>query len=145
MAKIQRVLVVDDEEYIRGELASIIESGEREILQASNGLEAIAILEQVRVDLVLTDIRMPEMDGFELLRLARSRWPGLPIKPGPMLIHCGIENWVIKKPDLAVSNGQKPIGYERVWLISMSGMTDGMLPEQHPARYNLPAVLCKYF
>ncbi len=72
-----RVLIVDDEAYIREELATIIEQPDREILFAQTGTAALEILAQQRVDLVLTDIRMPEMDGFEFIRRAREKWPSL--------------------------------------------------------------------
>lgn len=72
-----RILIVDDEAYIREELATIIEKPDREILFAQTGTVALDILSQQRVDVVLTDIRMPEMDGFEFIRRAREKWPSL--------------------------------------------------------------------
>lgn len=73
------VLIVDDEEYLREELGAIIEARDRKILFAASGVEALEKLEKKTVDLVLTDIRMPEMDGFELIRQARKLYPSMPI------------------------------------------------------------------
>ncbi len=73
------VLIVDDEEYLRTELGAIIQTRDRKILFAASGVEALKKLEQNAVDLVMTDIRMPGMDGFELIRQARKRFPSIPI------------------------------------------------------------------
>lgn len=73
------ILIVDDEEYIRDELEAIIKTENRRIIFACNGVEALRQLETNNVDLVLTDIRMPEMDGFELIKQAHKKWPSLPI------------------------------------------------------------------
>ena len=64
------VLVVDDSLPMRGIIKKIIKiSGfnVQQFFEASNGREALAILNQERLDLVLTDYNMPEMDGLELL------------------------------------------------------------------------------
>ncbi len=77
----QTVLLVDDEEFF---LRSMVDgfSAHRErvkVLTAPNGKVALQVLERSPVDLVVTDLKMPEMDGFELVaELSRSR-PGLPI------------------------------------------------------------------
>ena len=76
---VETVLIVDDEEYIRNELASILALEGRCILEAGDGVEALEVLGANEVNLVLTDIRMPNMDGFELIRQAHERWPSLPI------------------------------------------------------------------
>lgn len=65
-------LLVDDENYIRDAIAKLVDwqsLGISKIFQASNGNEAIEILKQQQIDLVLTDIQMPGMDGLEL-----SKW-----------------------------------------------------------------------
>jgi two-component system response regulator AlgR len=68
-----RVLVVDDEAPARRRLRDLLEdcSGALPLTivgEAGNGREAIDLLHRVSADLVLTDIRMPEMDGLELAR-----------------------------------------------------------------------------
>lgn len=73
-----RLLIVDDEILVRIGLKTIIPMGgdEFEIVgEASSGVEALAILEQTPCDIVLTDIRMPDMDGLELLKHIHERWP----------------------------------------------------------------------
>ncbi|MFY9825832.1 MAG: response regulator, partial [Thermoanaerobaculia bacterium] len=75
------VLVVDDEPTVRFALAEGLADRRRgiKIATAANGLEAIAVLEAERVDLVLTDLRMPDMDGFELLAHLRRYFADLPV------------------------------------------------------------------
>jgi two-component system response regulator YesN len=73
-----RILIVDDEILVRIGLKTIIPMGDDSfevIGEASNGREALEILETAPCDIVLTDIRMPEIDGLELLKQIRQRWP----------------------------------------------------------------------
>ncbi len=62
------VLIVDDEDEIRELIGLQLASPERTFLYAANGLEAIEILTKQNIDLVVSDIAMPKMNGFELLR-----------------------------------------------------------------------------
>ena len=72
MAK--RILVVDDEDVIREVIAKKIESSlGYEAVEAANGREALAKILENPPDLIITDLRMPEMDGLELLNEIRSR------------------------------------------------------------------------
>jgi CheY-like chemotaxis protein len=75
------VLVVDDEPSVLFALSEGLADRKRgpRVITAGNGREALALLESERVDLVLTDLRMPEMDGFELLAHLRRNRPGLPV------------------------------------------------------------------
>ncbi|RTE10615.1 response regulator [Paenibacillus whitsoniae] len=66
-----KVLIVDDEPLIRRGLMKMIaasQTGWSVAGEADNGMEAMALIEELRPDLVITDIRMPEMDGVELCR-----------------------------------------------------------------------------
>lgn len=72
-----KILIADDEDYTREGLIDEIDwdtFGIDEIMQAANGEEAMRIVKWFRPDIVLSDIRMPKMDGIafaeELLRLA---------------------------------------------------------------------------
>jgi len=66
-----RLLVVDDEEPQRVMLGRILRRAGFDVVTAANGVEALAELESAAFDLLLTDQRMPEMDGLELLDRAR--------------------------------------------------------------------------
>src|SRR5512133_4323325 len=69
-----RVLVVDDKENLRKLLARIL--GETsEVATAEDGSRAIALLATQHFDAIVTDLRMPGADGFEVLRAAKARSP----------------------------------------------------------------------
>jgi two-component system, cell cycle sensor histidine kinase and response regulator CckA len=72
------VLVVDDEEAVRRLASRMLTWSGYQALEASHGREAIATIEQHAgaIHLVLTDIKMPGMNGRELGRYVEQRWPG---------------------------------------------------------------------
>lgn len=71
MAK--KVLVVDDSATMRSMLMSIIEEmKDVEVVEASNGFEALKFLPQHSFDLILTDINMPEINGLEIVYFVKN-------------------------------------------------------------------------
>ncbi|MBI3983397.1 MAG: response regulator [Gemmatimonadetes bacterium] len=70
-----RCLVVDDEPALRAVLARTLAGAGYPCEQASSGTDALAALERTSFALVLSDIRMPGMDGVALLRAVQDRWP----------------------------------------------------------------------
>ena len=70
-----RILVVDDEDLPRFRLLDALESCGHAVMPAVSGKEALQVLERMQVDLVITDVVMPEMDGLELLRAMRRSHP----------------------------------------------------------------------
>jgi two-component system response regulator AtoC len=73
------MLLVDDEPKMRRVLDIMLRSMGHESEQASDGLEALAAIEAGNFDLVLTDLRMPRMDGLEFLRELRKRGEEVPV------------------------------------------------------------------
>jgi PAS domain S-box-containing protein len=71
------VLVVDDEEAVRDTLADMIEALGHRAETADSGRAALAKLDEGHFDLVFTDLSMPEMDGWEVAREVRRRWPSV--------------------------------------------------------------------
>lgn len=69
----QRILVIDDEQDIRSLLTLILESAGYAVQQARSGKEGLTLLERETADLVLLDIMMPEMDGWEVCRQIKNR------------------------------------------------------------------------
>ena len=67
-----RILIVDDEERIRSLVASYLKSDGFEVVEAENGREAVAEVERRKPDLVVMDVRMPGLDGFEALAEIRK-------------------------------------------------------------------------
>jgi two-component system, OmpR family, alkaline phosphatase synthesis response regulator PhoP len=77
----KRILVVDDEIYIVHILEFSLTMEGYTVLTASNGEEALKMIEQERPDLVVLDIMMPKLDGYEVCRHLRQdeRFAGLPV------------------------------------------------------------------
>lgn len=77
----KRILLVEDQTIVRNGLKMMIEQDEtlQITAEASNGREALQLLEKVYVDLVLMDIRMPEMCGIEATKHIRSHFPNIKI------------------------------------------------------------------
>src|SRR5919112_2322945 len=73
----RRVLVVDDEESVRITTAAILEQEGYEVSTAESGREALASAARAHFDLVLTDLRMDDMDGMALLHELQLRHPGV--------------------------------------------------------------------
>jgi DNA-binding NarL/FixJ family response regulator len=74
-----RVLIVDDDEVIRYILRRIMESECEVIAEAGNGCEAITAAESLRPDIIVLDISMPILGGFEAARHIRKRAPDIHI------------------------------------------------------------------
>lgn len=68
-------LVVDDEPRLRQVLVHMMRNDGFRCFEASNGAEAIELLQRQPVTLIMSDMRMPRIDGIELLRQVRARWP----------------------------------------------------------------------
>jgi two-component system, NtrC family, response regulator PilR len=72
-----RILVVDDERSMRELLAIVLKREGYEVLLAENGRAAIGLLERESVDLLISDIKMPDMSGVDVLRAAKSIDPDI--------------------------------------------------------------------
>jgi len=73
------ILLVEDENELRKETASFLEIYCARVIQASQGREALALIETEGPDVVISDIRMPVMDGLELACVLKKRWPDTPL------------------------------------------------------------------
>ena len=75
------ILIVDDEKIEREGLKYLLsmDEGERKVFEASNGKQALQILRTEEIQLLLTDIKMPHMDGLELSRKAKEEKPDLQV------------------------------------------------------------------
>src|SRR2546430_14421654 len=76
-AESARILVVDDERSMREMLAILLKREGHDVAVAENGRAAIDLLNQRPFDLVVSDARMPDIDGLEVLRHARSINPSV--------------------------------------------------------------------
>ena len=74
-----RILLVDDDPRIRSALASLLAGLGHEVFEAGDGREALERLRRQPVEVVLTDILMPENDGLEVIQAVRREYPGIAV------------------------------------------------------------------
>lgn len=74
-----RILVVDDEESIRTSAAAVLNSKGYEVRTAADGFAALAELRRSLPDIIISDLRMPNMSGFELFSVIRRRFSHIPV------------------------------------------------------------------
>lgn len=77
----KRILIVDDEQALLNSMQRDLSklNNEFDIYTASNGHEASRLIEESKVDLLITDIFMPDKEGIELIRETRQRYPSVKI------------------------------------------------------------------
>jgi len=75
----KRILVIDDEDIVRTSCRRSLVPEGYEMEMSKNGVEGLKRLEESRFDLVLTDLKMPDMDGIEVLRIIKERWPAVEV------------------------------------------------------------------
>jgi len=108
-----RILTVEDNDNIRRLISYNLKRAGYEVLQAANGKDAVRILQKVVPDLIILDVRMPEMNGFQLLELMR-KYPKAAAIPVVMLsalsqpenvdraLALGVVDYIIKPLDPTV-------------------------------------------
>ena len=77
--KSQSVLIVDDDQHVLAVLDARLSNSGLDVYQANGGRKALEILKGHRIDLVVSDVKMPEMDGMALLSEIIQTQPGLPV------------------------------------------------------------------
>jgi DNA-binding NtrC family response regulator len=70
-----KILVVDDEDIVRTSCSRTLSPEGYDVRLAKNGAEGLKMASEERFDLVLTDLKMPDMDGIEVLRIIKEQWP----------------------------------------------------------------------
>lgn len=75
----KRILIVDDNPNMSTLLSDILEIFDFEGFHAENGRDALERLRETKYDLVFTDLRMPQMDGYDLLDAIKSEHPSMPV------------------------------------------------------------------
>ncbi len=110
------ILVVDDEKNIRDGIAEFLKLEGYGVATAQDGEEAISILGQGDVDLVITDLRMPKVSGEELLKHSVSHWPAIPVIV--LTGHGTVENAVAAMRDGAWDFITKPLNLEHLALMA---------------------------
>lgn len=70
-----KLLVIDDEGIVRTSCKRVLSPEGYDVRLASNAFEGIKMLEEEQFDVVLTDLKMPDMDGITVLETIKKRWP----------------------------------------------------------------------
>lgn len=74
-----KILIVEDDNDLRNLFSMVLKSHNYEVVQAKNGVEALACMDSEYIDLLISDLMMPQMDGYTLLKEIRSIKNDLPI------------------------------------------------------------------
>lgn len=106
------VLVVEDDPDLREAIADTLEMADIAVKQAGDGEEAMQLLRSESFGLVISDVNMPRMDGYQLLRQIASRWPQLPVLI--MTAYGSISNAVDAMRNGAVEYLEKPFQSEKL-------------------------------
>jgi len=124
-----RVLVVDDEEAIRSSMRMILEYEGYECLVAANGPAALAIVDREGPDLVFLDIKMPQMDGLEVLRRLNPESGGPPvvILSGHGNVKTAVEATKLGAFDFI----EKPPESERILLVARNALSQKRLSDEN--------------
>ncbi|MEA2109577.1 MAG: response regulator [Pseudomonadota bacterium] len=73
------VMVIDDDPGITSLLKRFLEQSSFQVLECNNSIEAMDLLTADMVEVVMVDLHMPQLSGFDLIEMIRRRWPALPI------------------------------------------------------------------
>jgi YesN/AraC family two-component response regulator len=73
------VLIVDDEATIRTYLQLVLRREGFETVEATNGVEALEVMRRFKVDILISDVQMPKMDGIGLANAVRAEFPDTPL------------------------------------------------------------------
>lgn len=74
---IEKILIVDDEKLVRDFLVESLQRKKFDVWMAENGKTALNMLKETSFDLVITDLKMPDMSGLEVLKFAKERYPSI--------------------------------------------------------------------
>jgi len=123
-----RVLIIDDEAAIRTSLAKILRYEDHEVRDAADGLEGLALLERDRFDMVFLDIKMPGMDGLEVLAEIRRRRIETPV----VIIsgHGDVQTAVEATRLGAFDFLEKPLDADRILVTVRNALTQGQLRKE---------------
>lgn len=122
------ILIIDDERSIRNTLKEILEYEKFEVSEAEEGLEGIKKVEAKNFDLVLCDIKMPKMDGLEVLEKIQEKFPELPV----VMIsgHANIETAVEAIKQGAFDFISKPLDLNRLLVTVRNALDRNELVEE---------------
>src|SRR5262245_49315063 len=111
----QRILIAEDDRVQRDTVADILLKAGYAVVTAASAREALEALDADAFDLLITDLRMPEMDGLELLREARRRRPELDVVL--MTAHATVKTAITAMKEGAADYLEKPFDKDELLLV----------------------------
>ena len=110
----KNILIIDDEEIVRMSCERALQASGFAYGVATGGREGLAMLEKEKYDIVLLDVKMPDMDGVEVLSKIASSWPDInvimisvysTVDTSVQALRCGAVNFIQKpfSPDKLIS------------------------------------------
>ncbi|MDY0261122.1 MAG: response regulator [Syntrophotalea acetylenica] len=125
----EKVLVVDDEENARIALRAILQEEGYEVDSVANGYEALEFLRQHKVNVVISDLRMPEMNGLSFLRELNRHYPSTRVIM--VTAYGGVESYLE-----AIQLGAFEYIHKPVKVDELKNIMHKMLAENRSARAN---------
>ena len=125
------ILIVDDEKNIRTGLAKALELDGYKTYTAADGLEALELIETEEIDLIIADLRMPNLSGEQLLRKVVDTYPTIPVII--LTGHGTIETAVQAMRDGAYDFLTKPVSLDRLSMLAKRALSTRELVLQHRA------------
>ena len=125
----EKILIVDDESNARISLAAILEKEGYSVKQAENGRKAIDLLKREHFHLILTDLKMPEVDGFEVLKQAKALSPGSSVIV--LTAFVSVESAINAMKAGAYDYLSKPLNIEEVRLVIKKALNQMTLVEEN--------------
>lgn len=127
--KQEKVLVVDDEENARLALRAILQQEGYEVDSVANGYEALEFLRRHRVNVIISDLRMPEMNGLVFLREVSRRYPSTRVIM--VTAYGGIESYLEAIQLGAYEYIHKPVRVEELKLVMNKMLHEGRRANAH--------------
>ena len=136
------ILIIDDEEVVRRSHLRSLANVNCKTWVAEDGIEALRVMEQQPFDVILLDLRMPDLDGMDVLKVIKDRWPdsevvvitGYPsIDSAKQAIRLGAHNYLAK-----------PVGPDDVSKATNDAMTQKRWAMRNDPERRVAKVLARY-
>ena len=133
----RNILIVDDDEAVGLVLGGQLKQAGFGVEVATRAAAALKALEAKSIDMVICDIRMPQMSGIEFLRVVREKWPGLPV--AMLTAHASVDDAVEAMKLGAVDFLEKPFDRDEIQFVvrkalDMAEAGPAIAPPQLPSR-----------
>lgn len=137
-----KILVVDDERNIRNTLKELLEMENHAVSVAENGAQALEVIGKLNPDLVISDIKMPEMDGIDLLRTTLEKYPETNVL---MISGHGTIDTAVESIKLgAIDFVEKPIEMNRFLLTVRNSLSNSKLTKENKILRRKIAIVSGY-